>query len=82
MILLQENVEIVFRVVKSRELQLQEPVLKDAPILLLDEATSALDNESEQLVSEAIDRMAKGRTTIMIAHRPATIARADRVVAM
>ncbi len=67
---------------EKQRIAIARAVLKDAPILLLDEATSALDNESEQLVSEAIDRMAKGRTTIMIAHRPATIARADRVVAM
>ena len=57
-------------------------VLKDAPILLLDEATSALDNESERLVNEAINRLCKERTTIMIAHRQSTIAMADEVIAV
>lgn len=54
--------------------------LKNAPILLLDEATSALDNESERLVSEAVEKLMDGRTTIMIAHRPSTIARANMVI--
>lgn len=67
---------------EKQRIAIARAVLKNAPILLLDEATSALDNESEQLVSDAIDHLSKGRTTIMIAHRPATIARADRVVAM
>ena len=57
-------------------------VLRNAPILLLDEATSALDNESERLVNEAINRISKERTTIMIAHRQSTIAMADEVVCL
>ena len=52
-------------------------ILKNAPILLLDEATSALDNESESLVQLALDNLLKNRTTITIAHKPATIAAAD-----
>ena len=55
-------------------------VLKNAPILLLDEATSALDNESERLVNKAINRISRNHTTIIIAHRPSTIAMADKVV--
>lgn len=54
-------------------------LLKDAPILVLDEATAALDSESELLVQEAIDRLMKGRTVLVIAHRLATIRRADTI---
>jgi len=57
-------------------------LLRDAPILLLDEATSALDAESEQLVQQALDRLMASRTTLVIAHRLATIRAADRIVVM
>jgi ATP-binding cassette subfamily B protein len=57
-------------------------VLKDPRILILDEATSALDAESEHLVQEALDRLMRGRTTIVIAHRLSTVRRADRVVVL
>ena len=57
-------------------------LLRDSPILLLDEATSALDAESERLVQDALDRLMKNRTTLVIAHRLATIRAADRIVVM
>lgn len=57
-------------------------LLRNAPILLLDEATSALDAESERLVQEALDRLMRDRTTIVIAHRLATVRAADRIVVM
>jgi ATP-binding cassette subfamily B protein len=55
-------------------------ILRDAPILLLDEATSALDAESERLVQQAVDRLAKGRTMLVVAHRLATVKKADRIL--
>jgi len=57
-------------------------ILRDAPILLLDEATSALDASSETLVQTALERLMKGRTTIVIAHRLATVLQADRILVM
>jgi ATP-binding cassette subfamily B protein len=57
-------------------------ILRDPPILLLDEATSALDAESERLVQEALARLMRDRTTIVIAHRLATVLEADRIVVM
>ena len=55
-------------------------VLRDAPILLLDEATSALDTASERLVQDSLDRLSRGRTTLVIAHRLSTIRNADKIV--
>jgi len=57
-------------------------LLRDAPLLLLDEATSALDAESERLVQDALERLMESRTTIVIAHRLATVRAADRIVVM
>jgi ATP-binding cassette subfamily B protein len=57
-------------------------ILRDAPLLLLDEATSALDAESEAAVQQALAVLAQGRTTLVIAHRLATVRRADRIVVM
>ncbi|MET1755272.1 ABC transporter transmembrane domain-containing protein [Novosphingobium sp. RD2P27] len=57
-------------------------ILRDAPILLLDEATSALDAESERLVQDALERLMENRTTLVIAHRLATVRKADRIIVM
>ncbi len=57
-------------------------LLRDAPILLLDEATSALDATSEAAVQQALDRLSAGRTTLVIAHRLATVRRADTIIVM
>ncbi len=57
-------------------------ILRDAPILLLDEATSALDATSERLVQDALDRLSEGRTTLVIAHRLATVRNADKIVVL
>jgi subfamily B ATP-binding cassette protein MsbA len=67
---------------QRQRLAIARAIYKDAPILILDEATSALDSESERAVQEALDRLMKGRTTLVIAHRLSTIEHADRVVAM
>jgi ATP-binding cassette, subfamily B, bacterial MsbA len=57
-------------------------LLRDAPVLLMDEATSALDAQSEALVQSALDRLSAGRTTLVIAHRLATVRGADKIVVM
>jgi ATP-binding cassette subfamily B protein len=57
-------------------------VLKDAPLLVLDEATSAVDNETEAALQRSIQRISKGRTTIVIAHRLSTVRHADRIVVL
>ncbi|CAO3444342.1 ABC transporter ATP-binding protein [Azospirillum largimobile] len=67
---------------ERQRLALARAFLKDSPILLLDEATSALDSESERLVQAALERLTEGRTTIVIAHRLATVRNADRIVVM
>jgi subfamily B ATP-binding cassette protein MsbA len=67
---------------QRQRMAIARAIYKDAPILILDEATSALDSESERAVQESLDRLMKGRTTLVIAHRLSTIEHADRVVAM
>ncbi len=67
---------------QRQRLAIARALYKDAPILILDEATSALDTESERLVQDALARLMRGRTTIVIAHRLTTIEHADRVVVM
>lgn len=67
---------------ERQRIAIARAMLKDAPILLLDEATSALDAESEQQVQAALDRLTEGRTTLVIAHRLATVMNADSILVM
>ena len=67
---------------QRQRIAIARAMLKDAPIMLLDEATSSLDAQSERLVQQALERLMAGRTTLVIAHRLATVLRADRIVVM
>ncbi|WP_317056962.1 ABC transporter transmembrane domain-containing protein [Roseovarius rhodophyticola] len=67
---------------QKQRVAIARAILRDAPVLLLDEATSALDAESERAVQTAVDALAKERTTVIVAHRLATVKKADRIIVM
>ena len=67
---------------QKQRVAIARAILRDAPVLLLDEATSALDAENERSVQKAFDHLSKGRTTIVVAHRLATVKKADRIIVL
>ena len=64
---------------QRQRIAIARAILKDAPVLLLDEATSALDAASEEQIQQALDNLAAGRTTLVVAHRLATVQKADQI---
>jgi ATP-binding cassette subfamily B protein len=67
---------------QRQRIAIARAILRDAPLLLLDEATSSLDADSETLVQQALERLTRGRTTIVIAHRLATVLSCDRILVL
>ena len=79
-ILILEKMAVIYQEEKDKEFLIARAILKDSPVILLDEATASLDAENETEIQEAISKLVKNKTVLIIAHRMRTVTNADKIV--